>query len=364
MGHSDVEGAGVTILSRYIIGRFVQPLAFSAAAFIAIFTVVDVVNRMSSFLDREVGWVVIVRYYAWSIPYFAFVTLPMACLLASLFCMGGLSRTQEISAIKAAGVPLVRIVAPVLVVAFAISVVAMGASRDLIPAANQLRRGIETGQGASPHDRRAQVVVRDVNQQVLSLSAYHPRVREGKRVTLDRYDGLALRAKVRANALVWADSGWVFVSGERRRFEGGREWVVQFDSLRATTLTVLPEDLSRESRPHEELTNSALDELIARRERNGGEVHRARVDLALRMSFSFAGFVMVLFGLPLSTYTHRAGRPLQVGICLLASFAFYGTIQAARAVGWNGIVDPVAAAWVPNGLFLAIGLLLLSRAHT
>ena len=92
------------ILSRYVLWRFVQPLVFSSAGFVAIFVVVDLANRISTFLDREVDATSIVVYYVWSVPYFAFVTLPMACLLASLFCLGGLARRNELAAMKAAGI--------------------------------------------------------------------------------------------------------------------------------------------------------------------------------------------------------------------------------------------------------------------
>ena len=53
-----------------------------------------------------------------------------------------------------------------------------------------------------------------------------------------------------------------------------------------------------------------------------------------------------------------------MGVCLLTSFVFYGAIQASRAMGWNGILDPVAAAWAPNAVFLAVGILMFRRAHT
>ena len=97
---------------------------------------------------------------------------------------------------------------------------------------------------------------------------------------------------------------------------------------------------------------------------NGQDAERDRVELALRTAFSFSGLVMVLFGLPLSSHTRRASRPLQVGICLLVSFIFYGSLQAARAMGWNGILDPVVAAWGPNVVFLLVGGVMLQRAHT
>lgn len=351
------------LLSRYVLSRYVQPMVFSSAAFVAIFIVADLANRISAFLDREVGLASIAAYYAWSIPYFVLVTLPMASLLASLFCLGGLARQNELAAMKSAGIPLLRIVAPVLAFAVLVSAIALGLSQDAIPFANRHRASFDEGAQRVTSGRRAQVVVRDVGGRVLTLAEYLPEQTLGRRATLDRYEGRALSRKVRAEEIVWVDSVWVFVRGETRTFRE-REMVVPFDSLAVPALTLKPPDLSRESRSADQLSHQALVQLIERRVRNGGEALRERVDLELRSSFACAAFVMVLLGVPLSSYTRRAGRPLQVGVCLLTSFVFYGAIQASRAMGWNGILDPVAAAWAPNAVFLAVGILMFRRAHT
>ncbi|SVE36804.1 uncharacterized protein METZ01_LOCUS489658, partial [marine metagenome] len=151
---------------------------------------------------------------------------------------------------------------------------------------------------------------------------------------------------------------------ERRTFDQTNERVTPFDSTRVVSLTLLPEDFSRESRPIDQLDTRDLRALVTRKQINGLEATKDRVELRLRSSFSFAGLVMVLFGLPLSSHTRRASRPLQVGICLLVSFVFYGALQATRAMGWNGLLDPTLAAWGPNFLFLLVGLGLLKRAQT
>ena len=114
----------------------------------------------------------------------------------------------------------------------------------------------------------------------------------------------------------------------------------------------------------DQIDTQALRALVERKRMNGLEASRDRVELSLRMSFSFSGLVMVLFGLPLSSHTRRASRPLQVGICLLVSFLFYGSIQATRAMGWNGILDPAVAAWGPNALFFLVGAVMLKQSHT
>jgi lipopolysaccharide export system permease protein len=352
------------LLNRYVLSRFGQSLLLSAAGFVTVFIVVDLSNSISAYLDKGATASAILAYYAWSVPYFLFLVLPMAMLLGSLFCIGGLARTNELSAMKAAGISLYRVLLPIQVFAVLVSCLAWSASWSFVPRANRERAELKYAAPSRLRQHRAQLVLRDREGQVVTVGEYRTDTKRGRRVTIDQYAGGELVSKIRANELIWSGDHWILVDGEHRTFDEARERVAPFDTIGAVSVTLLPVDFGRESRPVEELDTSDLEALVLRKRANGFEATRDRVELALRTAFSFSGMVMVFFGLPLSAHTRRASRPLQVGICLLISFVFYGSLQAARAMGWNGILDPVTAAWGPNAVFLVVGLIMLKRAQT
>jgi len=352
------------ILHLYVLRQFVVHFLVSAAGFVVIFIVVDLSNSISAYLDRGAAAAEIASYYAWSIPYFLFLILPMAMLLGSLFCVGGLSKRNELSAMKAAGVPLFRILLPIQVFALLVSLAAWGASSDLVPRANR-ERALRSFAPSSPaRQHRAQLVLRDQGGQVITFGEYRVDEKRGRKITIDRFAGSDLVSKLRADEAIWDKDRWRFMNGEIRRLIPAPERVVAFDTTQVETVTLVPEDFSRESRPVEQLSTEDLLGLVNRKAKNGLAASRDRVELALRVSFAFSNVIMVLFGLPLSSHTRQASRPLQVGICLLISFVFYGSLQAARAMGWNDMVDPVVAVWAPNVLFGMVGGVLLKRAHT
>jgi lipopolysaccharide export LptBFGC system permease protein LptF len=43
---------------------------------------------------------------------------------------------------------------------------------------------------------------------------------------------------------------------------------------------------------------------------------------------------------------------------------FLSLIQLSKAVGVTGVVNPVAAAWAPNVLFMAAAVWLMTRVRT
>lgn len=110
------------ILSRYVLRQFLAPLGLGLLSFLVIFIVIDLVDRLGSFIDRDVTFELIVSYYLWYVPYISILVLPMALLLASLFSVGGLVRHNELTAMKATGVSLVRILLPVNVFALLVSI--------------------------------------------------------------------------------------------------------------------------------------------------------------------------------------------------------------------------------------------------
>lgn len=151
------------ILSRYVLRQFLSPLVLSFLGFVAIFVVVDLVDRLSAFIDRGVDAATIAVYYAWHVPYVAVLVLPMAMLLASLFCIGELNRHRELAAMKSAGMSLYRIVLPLQVFALVVSGGAFLVADRVMPEANRRRANVERGEHSGRvRAVRSRVVLRDV----------------------------------------------------------------------------------------------------------------------------------------------------------------------------------------------------------
>src|SRR3954447_18482816 len=83
-------------LDRYVVRQFLQTYFYCIAAFISIWFIFDVSDNISTFLDQRTSRLLILKYYLTQIPQILVVLLPIALLLALLFCLGRLSRSNEI----------------------------------------------------------------------------------------------------------------------------------------------------------------------------------------------------------------------------------------------------------------------------
>ncbi|MSS74004.1 MAG: YjgP/YjgQ family permease [Candidatus Latescibacteria bacterium] len=358
------------ILSRYIVRHYLTWMALALTAFVAIFLVVDLTDRLNDFLDRAFEGRAILNYYVFYIPYILILTLPMASLLACLFAVGDLSRRGELTAMKAAGLSLGRILAPLVWAAFALGLVAVLVADRAVPGANRRRAEIERGgaQEVPAFTVRENLVLRDVGGQILSIGRYDVGTKTGYTVSLDRYEKVTgpesrLRVRVTAESMQWDGRGWEWREGVRREFEGDREVSVSFASLRPDGLTLRPEDLERPDRKPDEMSYAELRRTIDRRRLNGMPVRKEEVELRLKVIFPFAALVMTLFGAPLASSLRRAGRGTTFGLCLLLSFIYYGSIKGCQALGWNGLLSPALSAWLPNVVFACVGVVIFLRAH-
>ncbi len=122
-------------LDQFLIKSFAGPflLTFLIVAFIF------VMNTLWLYVDdlvgKGLGFWIILEFLFWGSVTMMPHALPLATLLASIMTLGNLGENNELLAMKAAGISLQRILAPLVVVAICISIGAFYVSNNLIPVA-------------------------------------------------------------------------------------------------------------------------------------------------------------------------------------------------------------------------------------
>ena len=101
-------------LDRYVVEQFLQAYLYCIAGFVSIWFIFDVSDNISTFLDQRISRMLILQYYLTQVPQILVILLPVALLLALLFSLGRMSRSNEIVSMLTAGVSLPRILAPLL----------------------------------------------------------------------------------------------------------------------------------------------------------------------------------------------------------------------------------------------------------
>ncbi len=130
----------VRILSRYILRQHIPPLGYALAALTFAMLVNQVAKQFGNFVGKGLPWSVVFEVFALSIPFIVAMTLPMAVLVAVLYTFSHLAADNEVTAMKASGISIGRVLAPVLGGATLIGVIALLWNDQILPRSNHTLR--------------------------------------------------------------------------------------------------------------------------------------------------------------------------------------------------------------------------------
>jgi lipopolysaccharide export system permease protein len=366
------------ILDRYIVRQFLVTFLFGLFAFLIIFLVIDMMEKLDDFIDANVPTKTITEYYLSFMPEIVKLMTPVAMLLAALFVTGRLSNQNELAAIKSSGVSLYRILLPFLAVALFVSGVSIYFNGWLVPYANQKKFGIERAhlQRAGEGSGRFNIFFQEDRTRLVSISYYDVYTKTATKVSIQEFSDTNLTVLVRrydAQQMSWRErgddadttsEGWVLLAGAFRELEATRESrLTRFDQLPIGMLKISPVDIEKKQRKPDEMDYTELRDFIENQRRAGQDVSRWLVDWHSKIAFPFASVIVVLFGVPFASIKRRSGVAIEFGICVAVTFIYLAFMKTSHVFGYNGDLNPLFTAWLANLIFLVLGLINLARVQ-
>ncbi|MDR1394630.1 MAG: LptF/LptG family permease [Deltaproteobacteria bacterium] len=362
----------MTIIDRYLISLFFRHLGLCLAGFLALFMVVEFVEKISEFLSHDITLSTVTLYFLAQIPNVAVLLLPVAVLASVLITLVVLSRNSEIVAFKSCGISLYRLARPLVLTGLALSLAVFLLGNLVTPLTSEITNEIWEGQVRSRRADNSSVTVEDVwfkDVRLLThLGSYNETAREAASISLLILDeGLNLTRRLEAQRGVFGDDGL--------RLYGVQEKIYQLDEKGSQTFLLnrslelfLPDWPSppagvgrRVTAKSDELSVLGLSEVITRLYAEGFHPIRQLVDFQFKFSRAFICLIMILVGLPIGFWREKGGSvALGLVIGLSLSFVYLVTMELSRTVGYTGLLPPLLSAWLPNCFFGLIGLYLFT----
>jgi lipopolysaccharide export system permease protein len=358
----------VRVLDRYLVRSVLVPLGGSLVVFLTLSIVVDLFEKLDTFIDHSVSVGLVTRYYVATVPSLVALILPITMLIGVLFSLGGMARRNELIAMTAAGVSLYRILRPVFACGLAVSVVGLAFTTELVPRGNRISHEIYDHE-IKDRPRISGTVRRDLSYLGAGGRFFLIRRYDGEKgrmddVVVQQFSEGTLTRRIDAVYALWDGQEWVFHDGFLRTFRGNAPpHVEQFEERSFEEIREKPHDFLRPVKEPDEMTLPELSDHILRTAASGGDVRRLQVNRDTRYSFPFASFIVVLLGAPLTGAIRRGGHALGFGIALLVGFLYYILLQVGETFGDSGSLPPVVAAWLPNATFVLAGAIGLYKTR-
>ncbi|MDE2661673.1 MAG: LptF/LptG family permease [Gemmatimonadota bacterium] len=134
-------------LTRYILRRHAGPFIFAVIGTTVLLLLDQVSKRFERLIGKDLESAVIAEVFVYSIPFILAQTLPMAVLVAVLYVFSRMEGDFEITAVKASGIPLSRVMAPLLVCAVILAGGMTWFNNTVLPQSNHHLQVLLTGIG-------------------------------------------------------------------------------------------------------------------------------------------------------------------------------------------------------------------------
>ncbi len=357
------------LIDRYLFTGLMVPLFYCLSAFIMIFIIFDLFSHLSDFIEAGTPFLQIFRYYLYLIPSFIIYVVPISLLLAVLYSLSQLTRNNEITAIRACGVSLYRLMVPYIIVGFFASGAVWVMNESFAPRSaywtEQFIRGEQHRDDDSAFIARNLAYRNPRENRNWFIGEFDTRTYDMRHIEVTelREDGTD-KIKYTAPKGQWLDGRWWFTGVQIQKFDPqGNPLLPETSPHRTMTeFSETPREFVNVTKDPEFLSSRELLEFLdVHQDMSPDAVARIRVDLHYRLAMPWTCLIVTLLGLPIGSHTGRRGALLGVALALTLFFSYYVFINFGLALGKNQTLPPWLAAWFPNILFLGIGLVELYR---
>ena len=365
-------GWAFQILDLYVLQSWVFYLAILLVTFTGIYVIFDFFQLLGDIVRNHIAPEIVLEYYWYLMPQIIYLMLPLSILVATLVSFGLFSKSNEITAIKSAGISLYRISVPILVGAGLLSGGMFLLGNNYLPATNQqqdaLRNQIK-GKPAQTMYRPDRQWIFGKSDKIYNYRFFDPDMNVFANLSVFEINSSDFRLKRRIYAAraFWEPHirRWVLEDGWTRDFENGH--ITDYQPFAVRTFNELdeaPSYFKKEVKPSEQMSVLELRQYIRELKQSGFDVVRLSVALYRKFSYPLIAFVVTLIAIPFAFSTGSRGALAGIAISIGIAIVYWSVSSLFQAMGNLSQLPPAVAAWSPDVLFSLGGIYLLMRIKT
>ncbi len=352
-------------LALYLGRHYLAAIAMVFAVLVVLtysFDTVELLRRASNRAEAGIDTVFMMSLLR--LPNLSIKLIPFAALFGGMLALSRLTRSQELTVTRAAGVSVWQFLTPALALAMLIGIFVTTVYNPLSAALLSRYEAIEarvlrgrasmlsvssTGLWLREADTQGQIVVHAlrVAQQGVEL----------RDVILFYYEGTdRFVRRVDASAAYLRNGYWELSNATTSYTDRPSE----FDELLRVPTTLTFDRIQDSFASPSTIPFWQLPAFIASMEHAGFSALRHRLHFHSLLAAPFLLCAMLLVAASFSLrLTRRGGTGLMLGLGVGVGFLLYFTIELVQPFGLNGTLPVPLAAWAPTGICLMLGLSML-----
>lgn len=356
------------LIDRYIIRKFLGTFFFVMVLLLSISVVFDVSEKIDQFIEGGAGLkAILLDYYLNFIIHYGNLFSALFIFISVIWFTSKMASNSEVVAILSSGVSFPRFLFPYFIGASILTLMSLYLNHFLVPYSNEERIAFENEYIGHSTGGRSDKIHRQVGpEKILYFKHFRPRRQMGTHFSLEQWteDQEALKYKMFARRVTWDSTSneWSLKNCAVRNYQKKGD-PVRFRKSLDTVFAFAPEDLNQDVETAQTMAFWELNRKIEEERKKGSEdlVHY-QLEKHKRTSYPLATYVLTLIGVSVASRKVRGGLGLHIalGLAIAVTYIFFMKIFTVAAT--NAGLDPFLAVWIPNGIFLLIGLAIYYQA--
>lgn len=356
-------------LVKYILKRFIPLFIGSILFFAFVLVLVDLFMNLWNFISNQVPFRVVMRIMALYAPKTLWYACPIAILFAVSYTLSDFYANNELIAVFASGVPLIKFTVPLLIFAFLMSfALFIFEDKIVVPTYAEKTKIQEVALNKEKSLNNDKIVVMSEKGNVVYKADFFDNALS--RILLlyvvMRNEDKTLDCIIRADFADWKEEEdcWELSNAIQYTLSNGT----------LVTSSPKPESLARLTEKPETFRNNVISvETVNTKVSREYIDHLRRVGLPYgeqqsiyykKFSFPFILFIVVFLSIGLSGKTRKNVMLMSLASCISAAVLYYVFQMVTMLMAKFGVIPPFMGAWFPVFIFIAISLILLKYART
>jgi LPS export ABC transporter permease LptF/LPS export ABC transporter permease LptG len=361
-----------TLLDDYVLSEFTVYLGMILSTFLILLLVFTLFELLGDILRNQISPLIVGEYLLNVSPYFLYQITHIAMLLAVLITFGLMQRSNEITAMKATGTSIYRVVVPVLLSASMVAAGLFFFEQFYLPHANKRQdalRNLIKGKPPQTYLRPDRKWIFGQNSDIYYYQFFDPDRDVFGNISVFQFDPATFQItkRVYATRSRWADQmqRWVFEEGWERDLRGSAiDNYREFEVATFPQLNEQPTYFKKEVKQSSEMNYDELRAYIHDLQQSGFEVVRLKVQLQKKLAFPVITLVMAILAIPFALSAARRGAVTGVAVAVGIAVVYLMVSGLFEAVGNLGQLPPAVAAWAPDILFGLLGGYMTLKVQT
>lgn len=345
---------------------FIKAFMLSLLAFVNIFVLSQAFRVLKLIGDGKMDGMTGILYMMAMVPRILIDVTPLSILLGGLFSMNVMASNLEIISLKTSGISFKRIILFPTIISLVVSGGVFYLSDKVAPKYFDKTKELRGSKG----DRTIPIVKNRAFLRGSGDFIYYM-------ANINRENGIGTSIQLvdlnpefnRIERVITAEKGRY--NREKKIWELQNANIYSYESDKSQTVkefseikySASPESFITVEKDPRTLTNAEIKKDLKEIKAVGGNTKEYIQELANRYSFPFASFIISFIGLALGSRYVRGASAISIGISIILGYGYYLLGGVFEAFSKNGYLNPFIGNWIPNILFILLGIYFVNRAE-